>query len=694
MITNGTCFNSSPLILLNQYHKPYYTISVEIPTNSKFLRYLPEKSRTKSICLSMHREKKNVEVEHELRPLWDDGYGTRTVKDYLDAAKNMIQSDGGPPRWFCPVESGPPLKDSPLLLFLPGIDGLGMGLILHHKALGKVFEVRCLNVPVHDRTPYEGLVKFVESAVRAEHASFPDKPIYLVAESFGGCLALSVAASNPTIDLVLILVNPATSFNRSQLQPLFPLLEAFPEEFQYILPYLFGTLLGDPIKMANVINTKNPSTSPTKQLEKLIHELSSLITRASSLTDIFPKNTLIWKLKLLKAAAAISNSHLHNVKAETLILASGKDSILPSTLEAQRLSNLLKNCNVRIFHDNGHTLLMEDGINLLSVIKGTCIYRRSKRRDFVRDFLPPSKSEFDSMFDGRLGLFRVATCPVMLSTLPNGEIVRGLKGIPDKGPVLLVGYHMLLGSEVTSLVEEFLREKNIMVHGIAHPEIFNQTTNGPLHDTSGFDVFKVFGTIPVTPTNLFKLLAKKSHVLLYPGGVREALHRKGEEYKLFWPNEPEFVRMATRFGATIVPFGVVGADDIVKLCLDYDDLMRIPLVRDIIKRKNQNAVKVRPGIKMEGEISNQDFYIPGLIPKLPGRFYFLFGKPVETKGREELLANKVNAKDFYMEIKSGVEKCLAYLIKKREEDPYRSLFERLFFRAVSAPVHQVPTFDP
>jgi hypothetical protein len=31
---------------------------------------------------------------------------------------------------------------------------------------------------------------------------------------------------------------------------------------------------------------------------------------------------------------------------------------------------------------------------------------------------------------------------------------------------------------------------------------------------------------------------------------------------LFWPEQPEFVRMASRFGAKIIPFGVVGEDDI------------------------------------------------------------------------------------------------------------------------------------
>ncbi|XP_060171212.1 phytyl ester synthase 1, chloroplastic-like [Lycium barbarum] len=63
-----------------------------------------------------------------------------------------------------------------------------------------------------------------------KQASSPNKPIYLVGDSFGGCLALAVAAHNPKIDLVLILANPATSFGKSQLQPLLPLLESLPDE--------------------------------------------------------------------------------------------------------------------------------------------------------------------------------------------------------------------------------------------------------------------------------------------------------------------------------------------------------------------------------------------------------------------------------------------------------------------------------
>ncbi|XWS42459.1 hypothetical protein CRYUN_Cryun16bG0015900 [Craigia yunnanensis] len=629
-------------------------------------------------------------ISEELEVLWDDGYGTNTVKDYFDAAKDMIKPDGGPPRWFCPVECGRPIKDSPVLLFLPGLDGVGMGLILHHKALGKVFEVQCLHIPVHDRTPFEGLVKFVEETVRLEHASRPNSPIYLVGDSLGGCLALAVAARNPNIDLVMILANPATSFGRSQLQPLFPILEAFPDRLHVTIPYLLSLVMGEPLKMATVgIDGKLP---PTQKIEQLSGNLTALLPHLSGLADIIPKETLIWKLKLLKSASAYANSRLHAVKAEVLVLASDKDNMLPSREEAQRLKNLLPNCIVRCFEDNGHTLLLEDSMNLLTVIKGTCKYRRSRRHDFTSDFLPPSMSEYRYAFDEVVGLIRFASCSAMFSTMEDGKIVEGLAGVPDEGPVLLVGYHMLMGLELSCLIEAFLREKKIMVRGVAHPELFWGKFQSSSNKFSFSDWVKVMGALPVTATYLFKALSTQSHVLLYPGGAREALHYKGEQYKLFWPNQPEFVRMAARFGATIVPFGTVGEDDIVDLVLDYHDLMKIPVVNDKIKAAIQGGIRIRD--KTKGEVGNQELFIPGMLPKIPGRFYYLFGKPIKLKGREDLLENREDANELYLQVKSEVEQCIAYLLKKREEDPYRSIIDRTIYRALYAPLDQVPAFKP
>lgn len=113
----------------------------------------------------------------------------------------------------------------------------------------------------------------------------------------------------------------------------------------------------------------------------------------------------------------------------------------------------------------------------------------------------------------------------MFSTLDDGRIVRGLVGVPKEGPVLFVGYHMLMGFELFPLVEEFLREK-IVVRGLAHPVIFTDPLECLTSEFSVQDLQKVLGAVPVTASNIFRLLSTKSHVLLYPGGAREALHYK------------------------------------------------------------------------------------------------------------------------------------------------------------------------
>lgn len=48
----------------------------------------------------------------------------------------------------------------------------------------------------------------IEITVRSENSRSPKRPIYIVGESLGACLALAVAARNPDIDLALILANP------------------------------------------------------------------------------------------------------------------------------------------------------------------------------------------------------------------------------------------------------------------------------------------------------------------------------------------------------------------------------------------------------------------------------------------------------------------------------------------------------
>ncbi|RDX90872.1 Acyltransferase-like protein, chloroplastic, partial [Mucuna pruriens] len=56
------------------------------------------------------KEENEKEREKQRRNGW---------KEYLEQSKELIGPDGGPPRWFSPLECASRFDNSPLLLFLP-----------------------------------------------------------------------------------------------------------------------------------------------------------------------------------------------------------------------------------------------------------------------------------------------------------------------------------------------------------------------------------------------------------------------------------------------------------------------------------------------------------------------------------------------------------------------------------------------
>jgi len=60
-------------------------------------------------------KEKDKKVLKEKEKRWISGWN-----EYFEQSKELIGADGGPPRWFSPLECASQLDNSPLLLFLPG----------------------------------------------------------------------------------------------------------------------------------------------------------------------------------------------------------------------------------------------------------------------------------------------------------------------------------------------------------------------------------------------------------------------------------------------------------------------------------------------------------------------------------------------------------------------------------------------
>lgn len=93
------------------------------------------------------------------------------------------------------------------VVYLPGIDGTGR-LLYRQDRLNAEFALRCVSYPQDDRHTYADLVRL---GVRALEETGPGA---LLAESFGGAVALMIALERPDLVRRLVLVNTFAHYPR------------------------------------------------------------------------------------------------------------------------------------------------------------------------------------------------------------------------------------------------------------------------------------------------------------------------------------------------------------------------------------------------------------------------------------------------------------------------------------------------
>ena len=700
----------------------------------------------------------------------------------------------------------------PLMAYLPGLDGTGFAASAQFESLASAFDLVAMNVPARDRGGFDDLVDAVVRFLEDDARNEEDRAVYLLGESMGGLVALGVAQTRPDLVDYLILVNPASSFDRSPWPRVGPLLPNLPEQLYEALPYALAPVLFDPAKLAEAALKKTASTARTPDassapallldlpgsLASAARELADLFPALGQLSTIIPRDTLAHRLEVLREGCDVVNApgRLEALRAprrrgsgggggkgvkkkppvRILVVVGENDALIPSATEGARLRRRIgaATCKVATLAGASHAALQEEGVDLVDVMRengflfpatekqtnpatkipaaGTrdgSIYTPSRGETFPATplgtagtmtpppplsadpmFLAPGPRELAEAFAG-LDALRAIVSPVFFSTRArDGAIVRGLDHVPvgsarGDRPVLLVGNHQTMAPDLGFLIEAFIREKGVIPRGLAHPVIAGGgggrgtgaaaersggggNGDGFLFETGddaaaegfggGIAPFTSFGAVPVSGANFYRLLAANETVLLFPGGVREAFKRKDEEYRLFWPSQPEFVRMAVRHGATIVPFGAVGADDAVEMIADADDVANLPFGLGAAAferiRSLPKAREVDTRVTMDGG-AEETFVQPIVAPRgVPRRFYFKFATPIETAGLYESGFSKDDAavSRLYAEVREEVEESIDWLLRRRGEDPFENTLQRVVWERATG--EQAPTFRP
>lgn len=193
-------------------------------------------------------------------------------------------------------------------------------------------------------------------------------------------------------------------------------------------------------------------------------------------------------------------------------------------------------------------------------------------------------------------------------------------------PALFVGNHTLFGlTDAPLMIEHLYTRYGVMLRGLGDRGHFKVPLWG--------DLLVKHGMVQGSPENCAALMRAGQSILVFPGGAREVMRRKGEAYQLIWKKRTGFARLAIEHGYDIIPFGSVGPDESYRILLDANDVLNTPWLRSLAERSG--ALDFTRGGDFIPPLA---FGLgPTLIPR-PQRYYFGFGLRISTahlKGREQ-----------------------------------------------------------
>ncbi len=224
----------------------------------------------------------------------------------------------------------------PLLVYCPGMDGTGTLFYQQIPRLAPYFRIRTIRFTPAVHADWVHLSITLWEKLGSES-------IYLVGESFGACLALQTAVQVPQQIQRLILINPATSFRKQGI------LAQGSQLVDYVPLWVYGLSAYGLVPFL-----ANGDRVAPRDRNKLFAAMCSV-----------PLATTAHRLAMLRT---FELQGWHVLTMPVLLLASAKDRMLPSVVEARALHNLLPHATIQILPQSGHAALIETQINLSEIL--------------------------------------------------------------------------------------------------------------------------------------------------------------------------------------------------------------------------------------------------------------------------------------------------------------------------------------
>lgn len=225
-------------------------------------------------------------------------------------------------------------------MYLPGMEGTGKLFYRQEPALREHYTVACLPSRDHPPFDYADLIGDVLNVLKEEQAA----KATIVAESFGGTVALQFAIQHPELIDRLVLINTFPYFRR-RIRLYLGLI---------LLPFTF-------IPLGNAVREffyKMALGFEGVQRE----DIAKLCECSFSHGYGTSRN----RMRLVKGLDV--RDQISKISVPVTMIASARDKLIPSVKEARWMASLLPDARVIILPEHGHTPLVTADFSLASVL--------------------------------------------------------------------------------------------------------------------------------------------------------------------------------------------------------------------------------------------------------------------------------------------------------------------------------------